>query len=160
MAFFIGSKWECDTWPNQRPPCVTCLFVKTFSLSKSRPRDLQGKGKALGKAAQPAHPRMFLVMYMGINIFNIVVIYVWMWVGLRLSPDPWSCVILYATSTTVVTTITIYYNHLLYVYGLAYHVTTIHACSFDIWFRRLFNIMPCCVGAWSYDCHVPTGLGG
>jgi hypothetical protein len=38
----FGSKWECDTWPNQRPPCVTCLFVKNFALSGSRPHDLRG----------------------------------------------------------------------------------------------------------------------
>jgi hypothetical protein len=40
---FIGSKWDGDMWPNQRPPCVTYLLVKTFALSRSRRRDLQGR---------------------------------------------------------------------------------------------------------------------
>jgi hypothetical protein len=110
---FFGSEWECDTWPNQRPPRITCLFVKTFALSRSRPCDLRGKGKALGKATQPVHPCMFHVIYVPHIIFNIVIMCIWAWVGLGLSPDPWSCSVLYATSTTVVTIVTIYYNHLL-----------------------------------------------
>jgi hypothetical protein len=84
-----------------------------------------GQGKALGKAAQPARPCMFLVIYVPNIIFNIVIMCIWAWGGPGLSPGPWSCVVLYATSATVVTTVTIYYNRLLYVCGLAYHVTTI-----------------------------------
>jgi hypothetical protein len=47
-----------------------------------------GQGKALGKAAQLACPCMFLVMYMRINIFNIVIMCIWAWGGPGLSPDP------------------------------------------------------------------------
>jgi hypothetical protein len=88
MACFVGSEWECDTWPNQRPPRVICLLVKTFALSRSRPCDLRGQAKALGKATQSACPRMFLIVYMQIDTFNIVVMYVWAWTGPGLSPDP------------------------------------------------------------------------
>jgi hypothetical protein len=115
MACFFDNEWECNAWPNQRPPRVTCLFVKTFALSRSQPCDLQGKGKALGKAAQPACPRMFLVMYVGNIIFNIVIMCIWAWGRPRISPNPWSCIVLCVTSAIVVTTITIYYNCLLYV---------------------------------------------
>jgi hypothetical protein len=120
----FGSEWGCNTWPNRRPPRVTCLFVKTFTLNGSRPRDLRGKGKALGKATQLACPRMFLVIYVLNIVFNIVILYIWAWTGPGLSPGPWSCVILYATSTTVVTTVTIYCNRLIYM-CMVYHVTTV-----------------------------------
>jgi hypothetical protein len=42
---FVGIEWDGDTWPNQRPPRVTYLLVKTFALSRSRPRDLRGRVK-------------------------------------------------------------------------------------------------------------------
>jgi hypothetical protein len=45
VTWFVGSEWDGDTWPNQWPPCVTCLLVKIFALGRSRPHDLRGRVK-------------------------------------------------------------------------------------------------------------------
>jgi hypothetical protein len=83
------------------------------------------QGKALGKVIQMVRPHMFLVIYVPNIIFNIVIMCIWAWVEPGLSPSQWSRIVLYVTSAMVVTTVTICYNHLLYVCGSAYHVTTI-----------------------------------
>ena len=41
VTWLVCSERVGDTWPNQWPPCVTCLFVKILALGRSRPRDLR-----------------------------------------------------------------------------------------------------------------------
>jgi hypothetical protein len=138
MACFTVSEWECDTCPNHRPPYVTYLLVGVDPVTS-------GQGKALGKAAQPACPCVFLVIYVLNIVFNIVTLYIWALIGSGLSPDPWSCVMLYATSATVVTTVTIYCNHLIYVRTMYYVTIVSLRMGFNIWFQHLCNHYPCCV---------------
>jgi hypothetical protein len=47
-----------------------------------------GQGKALGKAAQPARPCMFLVIYVPNIIFNIVIMCIWAWGRAGAKPRP------------------------------------------------------------------------